>query len=166
MKHKEPTQPPLNSKVQVKNCKECEKTFGKNSDLETHVVAEHGHEKAFGCEICGKLFVLEWRMKKHLVMHDEETTICKFFANQQDCPFEEIGCKFRHGPSENYNNNEDITNVSDDDNDDSYEFVENQCHLCKLQLLNRDDLYQHIETNHEDYHQGMLELIANRKNII
>ena len=74
-KHKEPTQPPLNSKVQVKKCKECDKTFAKNSDLEVHVVAEHGHEKTFGCETCGKLFVLEWRMKKHLAMQKEETTI-------------------------------------------------------------------------------------------
>ena len=48
-------------KLHVKNCRE---TFVKNSDLEVQVIEEHGQEKAFNCEICGKLFVHEWRIKK------------------------------------------------------------------------------------------------------
>ena len=101
-----------------------------------------------------------------MTMHEEETKMCKFFANKEHCPYEEIGCKFSHEPSKNDDADEDLKNISDDDNDDSYEFVENQCHLCKLQLLNRDDLYLHVETTHQEYHQGMLEIIANRRNLI
>ena len=86
---------------------------------------------------------------------------------QVHCPYEEIGCKFSHEPVKTHDDDDDLEQVSDDDdNNDSYEFVENQCHLCKLQLLNRDDLYNHVETFHQEYHQGMLEIIADRRNII
>ena len=97
-------------------------------------------------------------------MHEEETTMCKFFAKRMHCPYEEIGCKFNHEQQEKDENDEDLETVSDDD--ESYEFVENQCHLCKLQLNSRDELYYHVETQHTEYHQGMLEIIANRRNII
>ena len=108
------------------------------------MTAEHGQEKAFKYEIFDKKFLLLLRMKKHLIMHEEETSMCKFFANNQHCSYEQIGCKFSE-QSEKDNDDEDLEKVSDDD---SYEFVENQCHLCKLQLLSRDDLYNHVETNH------------------
>ena len=58
LKHKEHTKPSQNSKLEVKNCRECDETFVKNSDLEVHIIAEHGQEKAFKCDICDKLFVL------------------------------------------------------------------------------------------------------------
>ena len=100
LKHKESTKPQLNSKLHARKCKECEETFTKNSDLEMHVITEHEQEKTFQCGICAKRFVLEWRMRKHLKMHEEETTMCKFFAKRMNCPYEEIGCKFNHEQQE------------------------------------------------------------------
>jgi hypothetical protein len=98
-------------------------------------------------------------MKKHLKMHEEETTMCKFFAKREHCPYEEIHCQFNH------EHDEELETVSDDDNGDSYEFVENECHLCKLQLHIRDELYYLVETQHVEYHQGVLEILVNRRNI-
>jgi len=153
---------PINSKVHVKKCTECETTFLKNSDLEKHVINIHGRAKAFKCESCDKAFVLEWRLRKHLEMHERKLSICKYFAKGQYCPYEEIGCKFSHEPSDHGNLNEDDSN-DDGDLDLSCEIVENQCHLCKLQMLNRDDLFNHVEHEHVDYHQEMLEIIASRR---
>ena len=99
------------------------------------------------------------------MMHGEKISICKFFTKNQHCPYEEIGCKFshEHKPSENANNNEDLDN-DDEVCDESYELNENQCHLCKLQMLNRDDFYKHVETEHPEYHQGMMEIVENMRN--
>jgi len=165
LKRKENTKPHPKSSLHAKKCKECGETFTQNSDLEMHVISEHGQEKSFQCEICDKRFVLEWRMRKHLKMHEEKITMCKFFARSEHCPFEEIGCTFSHEHQENYEKEEDLETISDDGDGESYELAENQCHLCKLQLQSRDDLYYHVETQHEDYHQGVLELIATRRNI-
>ena len=81
--------------------------------------------------------------------------MCKFVSNNQHCPYDEIGCKFSHEHELTAHEPSTIGNIDDNlDNDDeesndSYEFIENQCHLCKLQLLNRDDLYNHVETDHQ-----------------
>ena len=85
--------------------------------------------------------------------------------HEQHCPYEDIGCKFshEHKPSKNDNIDEDRDN-DDEGGDESYELNENQCHLCKLQMLNRDDLYQHVETDHPEYHQGMMEIVENMRN--
>ena len=154
---------PINSKVHVKKCAECETTFLKNSDLEKHVIDIHGRAKAFKCEVCEKTFVLEWRMSKHLQMHERKLSTCKYFTKDQHCPYEEIGCKFSHETSDKGNIDEDTSN-DDEDLDLSCEIVENQCHLCKLQLQNRDDLFSHVELDHVEYHQEMMEIIANRRN--
>ena len=133
------------------------------------MIEQHEQEKAFECEMCDKGFVLEWRMKKHMKMHGEKLSMCKYFAKNQHCPYEDIGCKFSHESSEKDNNddeNDDEDHENDEELDDSYEFCENQCHLCKLQLPCKDDLYCHVETDHEEYHLGMLEVIANRRNNI
>ena len=142
---------PFSPKLHEKKCTECEKAFTKNSDLEAHMIDNHGQEKTFKCKVCDKTFVLEWRMNKHLHMHGEKVSMCKFFTNNQHCPYEDIGCKFSHEPSENGNDDEDLDN-DEGDGDESYEFIENQCHLCKLQMINRDYLYKHVETEHHDYH--------------
>jgi hypothetical protein len=51
----------------------------------------------------------------------------------------------------------------DGDADDDFPINENQCHLCKKQLLNRDELWHHVEKVHEDYFQGMLEYAAENR---
>ena len=42
-----------------KTCKECERTFSKNFELENHMVSFHGREKQHSCEICGKRLYLK-----------------------------------------------------------------------------------------------------------
>ena len=38
-----------------------------------------------------------WRHDKHLKMHtDINIRQCKYFKNDSPCPFEELGCRFRH----------------------------------------------------------------------
>ena len=39
----------------------------------------HASEKTQTCETCGKTFVLEWRLNKHLGIHQENVKCCKFF---------------------------------------------------------------------------------------
>ena len=42
-------------------------------------------------------FFTEWRLRKHRKIHsDEKTRPCLYFKNQIRCPFDELGCKFRH----------------------------------------------------------------------
>ena len=157
MKHKENPKK-VDTSLRAKKCKECEENCVKNSDLEKHLIDKHGQEKAFKCENCSKTFILEWRMKKHMMMHDEKISMCKFFTNSQHCPYEEIGCKFSHEASKEGSSDDDSDNENED-LDVSYEFIENK-------LPNRDELFDHVEINHREYHQGIMEIVANRRNDI
>ena len=47
-----------------------------------------------------------------------------------------------------------------DDADDDYTFNENQCHLCKKQLSNKDELWDHVECTHHEYFPEMVEMTA------
>ena len=42
---------------------------------------------------------MEWRLRKHVLGHDKERKCCHFFNNGKVCPYEEIGCKFKHEES-------------------------------------------------------------------
>ena len=138
-------------------CKKCGKLFSKNSDFEHHLEVEHNVDKSFRCELCGKGFVLEWRLKKHRSIHTLKPKHCKFFLNKEPCPFDMIGCKFAHEDPDG----SDIETVEDEDT-----LNENQCHLCRLQFSSRDDLMDHVEVDHADYFQGMKEYAAANRNLI
>ena len=86
---------------QSKKCKFCEETFVKCSDLEEHLQNFHYDATQYECEDCGKKIVLEWRMKKHKILHEESASIkyCHYFNNKTVCPYEKIGCMFRHNQS-------------------------------------------------------------------
>ena len=77
-------------------CKICKESFSKNSELENHLVNIHGSKKTHSCENCDKTFLLKWRLSKHTSIHRGNVQICKFYKTGTFCPFEEIGCKFRH----------------------------------------------------------------------
>ena len=82
-------------------CKECETSFDKNSDLEVHIKMYHESNAKYPCDLCGKTFVMKWRFKKHTEAHSNKSQkYCHYFNNDKSCPFDEIGCKFRHQHSD------------------------------------------------------------------
>ena len=82
------------------NCESCEETFQKNCDLESHVERCHDSVEKFECDQCGKIFVLNWRLKKHQDIHtNQNVRKCHYFNNLKYCPFEFIGCMFDHSLS-------------------------------------------------------------------
>ena len=81
----------------VIKCTKCKETFSKNSDLEEHIKNIHIENKQYGCEECGKTFVLKWRLQKHLILHSSsEIKGCHSFNNEKPCSFESLGCMFAH----------------------------------------------------------------------
>ena len=143
-------------------CDSCDQTFGNNHELETHV-EEHKAQKNFKCEVCDKGFYLQWRLQKHKSVHLETTKKCHFYTSKRTCPFELIGCKFKHEDQDPDNQNvecyEDVE-ISDNDNEDvdeedNEEILENQCHLCMMQLETGAELIIHFQFHHPQFHSMM-----------
>ena len=141
-----------------KSCNVCSETFLRNSDFENHMTETHGVEKPFQCDVCSKTFLLKWRLKKHELIHTKGTKTCNYFLSKTSCPFSSIGCKFAH---ENEANEEHMDEV--EDVEDEYTLHQNECHLCNLKLSSRDDLWVHVENQHVEYFQGMLEFAAENR---
>ena len=164
-------------------CNICEKTFERTCDLEIHM-DEHEAEKKYKCSVCGKTFHLKWRKNKHEESHKEEhVKHCRYFSSQETCPYEVIGCKFLHDPSilcktknceellcpfvhqnvindeANEDKIEENLEVSDEEQDETLSVNENQCHLCRIQLESKDDVYYYVEINHKEYFSGMMEIM-------
>ena len=164
----------IQERAYSKSCKVCEMNFLKNSDLEMHVMEAHTSEKKFSCNVCDKSFVLEWRHKKHVAMHTTTNVkVCHFFKNSINCPYELIGCMFKHedeietveddSEMRESDNDEEIEHSSGDDANNVEEtnpFDSNKCHLCSKQTDSEDDLYNHMESEHIDYFNGLREAAA------
>ena len=60
----------------------------------------HEEMTTFLCDICKKQFHLRWRLNKHRASHDEQSKFCHYYNNDKNCPFEVLGCKFKHEPSD------------------------------------------------------------------
>ena len=146
------------SKTFEKSCNVCSEIFLRNSDFENRMTETHGVEKPFQCDVCSKTFLLEWRLKKHELIHIKRTKTCNFFLSKTPCPFNDIGCKFAH---ENEANKDPIENA--EDVEDEYSLDMNECHLCHLKLSSRDDLWEHVENQHVEYFQGMIEYAADNR---
>ena len=71
------------SKGFEKKCNICHQTFKANSDFEKHMVDSHEAEKTFNCEVCGKTFLLSWRLRKHATIHTSKPKVCHFFSNNR-----------------------------------------------------------------------------------
>ena len=143
----------VSKKSSQQKCGECGEIFDKNSDFEVHMEEAHKVNKKFKCEVCGKMFLLEWRLRKHRHVHMEKPKKCKFFLNKEPCPFERIGCKFDHDTIED----SDIETVEEEE---GITLDQNQCHLCRQQLQSNDHLMDHIEAVHVDYFEGIMEYAA------
>ena len=60
------------------------------------MLAEHETTK-FKCDHCEKIFVLNWRFKKHQQWHSSQSVKkCHYFNNNKECPYEKLGCMFDH----------------------------------------------------------------------
>ena len=136
----------------------------------------HQAEKKFNCDVCDKSFVLEWRYKKHVSMHtDMNVKSCHFFKNRIKCPYELIGCMFKHvGDIETLEDevsereqNDKIEQSDGEDSsvEESNPVLSNKCHLCNKQENSRDDLYNHMETEHIEYFNGIVEASARMSNL-
>ena len=79
------------------NCNHCGECFHRSCDLEHHLTVNHKEVKHFQCNDCGMTFMFEWRLRKHTKGHKSDLIrTCHFFNNGKSCPFQAIGCKFRH----------------------------------------------------------------------
>ena len=78
-------------------CKYCSESFKVISDLEKHIKKEHIDFNLYECEICRKRFVTKWRQEKHMNIHlNTPIRHCKYYMNDTFCPFDDLGCKFKH----------------------------------------------------------------------
>ena len=78
------------------NCSLCEESFQENWKFEIHMKS-HDQEKHFKCNRCEKEFYSSWRLKQHAKSHNVQSIkFCHFYNNGKMCPFEDLGCKFRH----------------------------------------------------------------------
>jgi len=141
-----------------KPCKECDETFSKNFELENHMVHVHGCQKSNSCDICGKKFYLEWRLRKHLQVHAENVKKCKYYCNGKECPFEEVGCKFKHGLGDAKDLEEVEIEETEMNDLSNVEYGENDCHLCETKLDNLEDLCEHFKFHHQVYYEQTYKL--------
>ena len=82
------------------SCEVCNQSFCESWRYETHLET-HSKPKDKKCEVCGKEFFMEWRLRQHQNVHDNPNLKkCHYFNNNRVCPFENVGCKFRHEKSE------------------------------------------------------------------
>ena len=150
-----------------RNCKECKKEFKRNCDLELHM-KDHNTEKEFNCDVCGKGFFLEWRLRKHREVHQGNIRICHFYKNSKPCPFDDIGCMFDHSDKIDSEIETVDTEESEHEDDEECETIEmhdstsvgygeNDCHLCDKTFACLDDLCEHFRTCHQEYHQEIQE---------
>jgi hypothetical protein len=102
--------------------------------------------------------------------------------NQEPCPYEAIGCKFHHAQSKAcriyecqdllcplthhdvMDDEEDSEVMEEETQEENMQLSENQCHLCRLQFLTKDDIYYHVQVNHQEYFYGMMEVAARMSN--
>ena len=77
-------------------CGFCDLIFRESWQYEMHLES-HNKTKENKCEVCGKEFYLEWRYRQHVNTHTNPLVRkCHFFNNNKECPYEIVGCKFKH----------------------------------------------------------------------
>ena len=77
-------------------CTRCDERFNENHKLEEHIHLNHDKCPQYKCVTCDKVFAMEWRLKKHKEGHNIRRKKCHYYNNQKPCPFEIVGCKFKH----------------------------------------------------------------------
>ena len=78
-------------------CDTCDKIFYESWQLEKHLETHSTKIKEKKCDICGKEFFLQWRFRQHINVHqDPNVPTCHYYNNNKVCPYDHVGCKFRH----------------------------------------------------------------------
>ena len=78
------------------SCNHCEISFSESWIYEKHLKT-HNEATSFECTECEKKFYLKWRFSQHMKVHSSpKVKHCHYFNNNKICPFEEVGCKFKH----------------------------------------------------------------------
>ena len=81
------------------DCEHCNKTFDINWKLEKYLKT-HSTSTSFKCNECNKTFYLKWRLKHHIKGQEEYfVKFCSYFNNHKECPYQDVGCMFRHEDS-------------------------------------------------------------------
>ena len=128
-------------------CESCDETFTDSWKMEEHLEL-HGNERPFKCSICEKGFYMKWRMEKHTRDHSVDIKFCHYFNNDKPCPYDKIGCKFKHELSPECRYNLNCTSK-----------------LCQFthttkngeELVHRQVLETHNEVVEEDYEESYSE---------
>ena len=108
-------------------CEFCDNRFNKMSDLENHIKTKHKLHQTYDCEKCQKKFLTKWRLNKNGRMHAGiRLKQCKYVKNKEPCPFQDLGCKFEH--SEKIDRKEDISEILNDQNKDTFKIPDIQNH--------------------------------------
>ena len=66
--------------------------------MENHIKS-HNKINPFKCDTCDKEFFVKWRLEKHTQGHRETRKYCHYYNNDKYCPYDEIGCKYKHEDS-------------------------------------------------------------------
>ena len=111
--------------------------------------------------------------------HTEDIKNSHYFNNKNVCSYESIGCKFLHTKSAkcryvdcknslcqfSHSKVIEVDPKSEfEDSDTDVNPNENQCHICRKQLLSKNDPLNHAKNQHEAYYQGMLDVAASITN--
>ena len=84
------------------HCDECGEKFTNCYNYDNHKLTNHECEQNYKCNECGIRFISEWKLKKHMKMHQNlNTRKCHYFNNNKLCLFEKFGCKFLHIEADN-----------------------------------------------------------------
>ena len=83
----------------VYKCNICDETFSESWKMEKHIKT-HESAKISKCNICEKEFYTKWRLEKHIAGHKEMEKCCHYYNNGILCPYDDIGCKFKHKDSD------------------------------------------------------------------
>ena len=77
-------------------CEYCDEDFNVKWKLELHMQT-HENVEHLKCSDCDKTFLLKWRLMRHKRLHENvKIKCCHYFNNEKLCPYETLGCKFRH----------------------------------------------------------------------
>ena len=148
----------------VHNCDNCDEKFDDSWKLELHMKT-HKSITPLKCNICEKLFYVNWRLKKHIASHSESNKCCHYFNNGKLCPFEDVGCKYKHEDSQKckFNNNcrFKLCQFKHSDKIDAFDGKNIKCDVCEYMARNGEEIIKHKKLAHE--YQKYIEMDESEK---